>query len=741
MSFISRMKSIFFSNVGLGKPSQYQQEWGWLDSSEYISGSTTRAPKQKIDFLKQYKGWVHHCVNRNAEQLASSLSKLHLYAVLPPEEIVTFKSKKVNHIQKKEIDSRRIVEANAYSEVMEHPVLDLLYKPNPLLTGYELFKVCDIYISLVGSAFIYKQKEGNTITGLWSLYPLNMQLVMSDDQLVGYKYWVDKENFIPYMPEEIIHLKNIDPMNPYGGGRGPIESEAAMILLGDMIDDYENNMMKNHAVPPLYLYSPVQLDPKQMKNLHREWHAAWGGTKNAGKVPVLSGGVEPKQLAFSPKDVSYLQGEDKVMLRIANALGIPKPFLTTDDVNLANSEQANKQYAQFTLFPKLKYLELKLTEELAAEFDDRLFFMFDNPIPDDRAQTLQETVAYVNQGILTVNEARTQLNLPPVEGGDLMPWERGNTNEPLFGLPPTAEDEDRTPSPLKPRLPAAGEDTTGDTEPEEEDDEEPKWFSPSKKVKSAPAKKALNRKEFRKDIYRYFMRQVKAILPLLRKSVKNVDNASTAMQQYRSVWDDEAKKLTEPYIKNWSLKGGEKSLSLLAQYTDRVEDIVASTFDVFNKEVTEWVDDYTFKFAKAINDETESIVRDTIKYGTETGLSNDQISNLLSDKMDTMSKMRADRIARTESTRAMTHGQKEMLKATKLVKSLVWRASPDCCDFCQAIDGKTVGVEEDFFKRGDVIEAGGNKLSINYENVGVPPCHVNCRCSVDPVLHEDISNE
>jgi hypothetical protein len=71
-----------------------------------------------------------------------------------------------------------------------------------------------------------------------------------------------------------------------------------------------------------------------------------------------------------------------------------------------------------TILPKLRRIEQKLNEQLAARFDDRLFFAFDNPVPEDKEYHLKEIQTNLSTGLTTINEERAKLGMEPVAWGD-----------------------------------------------------------------------------------------------------------------------------------------------------------------------------------------------------------------------------------------------------------------------------------------------------------------------------------
>ena len=51
-------------------------------------------------------------------------------------------------------------------------------------------------------------------------------------------------------------------------------------------------------------------------------------------------------------------------------------------------------------------------------YDNNLFCAFDNVVPENEAAEVEKHTKYVESGILTRNEVRTDINMPPHPDGD-----------------------------------------------------------------------------------------------------------------------------------------------------------------------------------------------------------------------------------------------------------------------------------------------------------------------------------
>ena len=154
-------------------------------------------------------------------------------------------------------------------------------------------------------------------------------------------------------------------------------------------------------------------------------------------------------------------------------------------------------------------------------------------------------------------------------------------------------------------------------------------------------------------------------------------------------------------------------------------------------EMGQYVRAHTMKFAKAINKRTHDDLRQILGDGLDAGKGFDEIRDEIGDLFAGYENYRVDRIARTESARAVVGGERQTYKDSGVVDKLTWLASADACEFCLSINGKTIGVDDVFFRQGDSISVGIKTMDFDYSDIEGPPLHPNCRCDVLP----EVSNE
>jgi len=96
---------------------------------------------------------------------------------------------------------------------------------------------------------------------------------------------------------------------------------------------------------------------------------------------------------------------------------------------------------------------------------------------------------------------------------------------------------------------------------------------------------------------------------------------------------------------------------------------------------------------------------------------------------------RAERIARTESSRALNSGQVVAWEDMGVTR-MSWQVAPNPCEFCAAMKGSgSQNIKTPFFSVGSTVTGTkGGTLAIDYADVRTPPLHPNCRCTLRPIV-------
>ena len=279
-------------------------------------------------------------------------------------------------------------------------------EPNPFqdVSNFKRNLIIDLLID--GNIFVYY--DGAHLYQL----PANNVTIHSDTTTYVEKFEYD--GHIDYAPREIIHIKENSFNSIYRGVPRLKPAYRTMYLLDNM-RKFQDNFFKNGAVPGLVLKSPNTLSEKIKERMLQAWQTRYN-PKNGGKRPlILDGGLEVDALTkvnFKELDFqSSITANEKIILE---AMGVPPILL--DGGNNANIRPNHRLYYLETVLPIVK--------KVGYAFERYFGFKLTPDVTDIPAlqPELRDQAAYyqtlVNAGIMTPNEARTALNLEPIEGND-----------------------------------------------------------------------------------------------------------------------------------------------------------------------------------------------------------------------------------------------------------------------------------------------------------------------------------
>lgn len=163
-------------------------------------------------------------------------------------------------------------------------------------------------------------------------------------------------------------------------------------------------------------------------------------------------------------------------------------------------------------------------------------------------------------------------------------------------------------------------------------------------------------------------------------------------------------------------------------------------FDVTNPEVEKWLNSYTPKFSAKLEEVSVSELRDELLEGIELGEGIPELTERVNLTYDNWNKVRSETIARSEVMRANNRAALEAYKQSGIVEKKIWIANPGACEWCAPLDGKVVGLRENFYDLGSTLEMdiGGKTrtLYVDYEAIEGGNLHPRCRCTVSAWFEE-----
>ncbi|HGN2089207.1 TPA: phage portal protein [Proteus mirabilis] len=305
----------------------------------------------------------------------------------------------------------------------EHPIYRLLCKqPNLEMTPSRFMLMVVASLCLRGNSFIEKKYIGSKLVALEPLLPQNMTVKRSEQTgMLEYKYTDPSGQKIRTIPtNKIMHIRGfgmdgICGMIPVKIGRDVIG--AALSVEESAAKIFENGLQSSG-----FLSSELPLNDEQRERI-RSYLLSFVGSKNAGKMMVLEGGMKYNNVTMNPEAAQMLESRTFSIEEICRWFRVP-PFMVghmDKQSSWASSvEGMNMQFLTNTLRPLLVNIEQEISRCLLNGDDDYYAeFSVEGLLRADSAGRSAYYTTALQNGWMSRNDVRRLENLPPIEGGDI----------------------------------------------------------------------------------------------------------------------------------------------------------------------------------------------------------------------------------------------------------------------------------------------------------------------------------
>lgn len=316
------------------------------------------------------------------------------------------------------------VNADGRKRVENHSVEYLLNEmPNRNQTPYQFKEVMMRHVLLTGNAYAvigWNDKGQPESLTPYPPHAVNVQRTTAG----AYLYQITDFNgkVSTYLQDEVLHLRHAS----HDGfmGRSPITVCREAVGLGLAQQKHGASIMKNGLMAGGIVTTAEWFDQakgqKAMEALKR-----YQGAKNAGKTPILEGGMEYKQLGMSNQDAEWLASRKFTIEDVARIFNISPIFLQDySHSSYANFSEASRAFLGQTLRPHLVNFEQQLKDALMIDLNSqsrkRYVIEFDTSdlLRTNQQERFQSYETAIKAGILSPNEARKREGLLPYVGGD-----------------------------------------------------------------------------------------------------------------------------------------------------------------------------------------------------------------------------------------------------------------------------------------------------------------------------------
>jgi len=298
----------------------------------------------------------------------------------------------------------------------------LSLRPNTEMSAVVFWEALIGQAVLVGNGFARKLRVGSRVVGL-ELMPANR---ISWRRLDSGRYefrFTNRSGVQEVLQEEdVFHLPGFALWGRFG--MSVVRYGAQVFGSGLAANEAANATFKNGLMPTTYFHMERVLTRAQREEF-RENLEEITGALNAGKQPLLEGGMKVGDVGIDPTDAQLLESRAFSVEEVCRWFGVPPSMIgATDKASswASSAESLNLWFLQYGLRPWLKRIEQAIWKDLLSPAEQARYYAEFSVEGLLRANIAGRTQFYstaLQNGWMNRNEVRRLENLPPVDGGEI----------------------------------------------------------------------------------------------------------------------------------------------------------------------------------------------------------------------------------------------------------------------------------------------------------------------------------
>lgn len=700
-----------FKKLGYVKARQAQN----LVSSVTTTPSGISPDKTYSDLVEAYTSWAYVSIDKISKTVASLPLKLYIYRNKQGQKIINSSGLKIHLKQYSPSDQKLYLKEKGIEkeEVLDHPYLDLIKRPNDIMSRFALWYETMTRLELFGLCAWYLVKGAFGLPArIWTL-PLtkNAEIKPVVSSKLEILKWIYKDGDInvSFKPDEIIAIKYPHPASPFKW-YSPLLAMQYPYDIDTYLMQTQNALLQNKGVPGLTLQTDQELTREQVKDVREQINEQLGSVSKRGNTFILHSGFKKENTPWSPTEAGFDKMEEYARQKLLAGFDLSDGKVgLVKDANRANMEALDHTYIKECIRPKTMILEEIQETFLLPIYDLGLTLDFDLPDNTDKDLKLKERQINLQTGYTIINEEREKDGMQPVPWGN-EPWFPMGLMQP--GMM-TAQDQDQKIYHEK-----------GIS----------KWSEDKKRRTWEITENRRKRWEavFAQQMAGYFRIQKDDIIKRLEKYGPRIEAGYAGWSKKRvsehikekGIGDninidpeEEAKRLKETFIPLLSA-------AIEDQANKFYSDIgLGYIFNVNHSDVKKYIGSRLDRFSREVSGTTFNEIKAILREGYTEGQGTTLITETLRSKFDAWEKWRAPLIARTEIAPSMNKADllaaKQVNVSGLILKSWISARDGAVRDTHLDADLKYVDgipMNENFEVGGDVMDSPGNG-SIAEENI------------------------
>jgi HK97 family phage portal protein len=300
-----------------------------------------------------------------------------------------------------------------------HPLCRLLDSPNPWLTRWELWYLTVVYLELTGNCFWYvAPRTGlSTPAEIWVVPTPWVKVIPDTTEYVrAYEVAAPGVPTQTFTPDEIVHLKYPNPLNPHYG-LSPLQANALTVDANTELLKSRYQTFLAGPRPGVVLHTEQTLTDQTVKRLEEKLDTKYAGRVNWHRPMVLEQGLKASPWTLTPAEMDFLNSSKMTRDEILAVFRVPPPIVgLVENTGLGSNIWlgARVMFCEGTIQPKLDLIGQALTRDLARRFGPDVMVTFPDCSPRNFEQRRLDDELDAKFGLRTYNEIRKGRGLKPI---------------------------------------------------------------------------------------------------------------------------------------------------------------------------------------------------------------------------------------------------------------------------------------------------------------------------------------
>lgn len=288
-------------------------------------------------------------------------------------------------------------------------------QPNSVMDGWHLKYALAVNMLLNGNSFAEIIREDEKPVAIELLPNSSVTVTQADNGTIRYNVGEKKR---AVKPSDMLHFKyftqdGLTGLSPLYALRDEMKIQKA----GNRT--WYNFFSRGVNGSGILKIHKSDLDAEAKQSIREKFEEANGssGGDNALRTIILDDSMDYSTLEINTDVLKLVNSSDWTSKQIAKAFGVPVERLSVENAH-SSSIQNNLIYMQNTLVHYFNVFTSELDSKLRDNVKEVFRFNADRLLEADPQTKVENVLKQVQGSLLTINEGRSKLGLPPKEGGD-----------------------------------------------------------------------------------------------------------------------------------------------------------------------------------------------------------------------------------------------------------------------------------------------------------------------------------